>query len=102
MRWNTRHQPRKGEKFNDKDRGPYRANGYVVDIDWDQQQIQVKFWTKEDDVFEWAYYSFDEIDGCWTEKFGGTWVMVDEPGDWLLALLWKLRKQRELGYIFGS
>ena len=94
------HRPRARELVNDKSRGPYRANGYIQRVWWSEQEIQVAFWTKEDGVMEYDSYDFDEFLGCWTERCGGVWILVEEEVDelqWVRAFLWKQRKLKEMG-----
>lgn len=85
MRYKFDHQPRRGEKFNDQSRGPYRSNGYILDIHWREQEVVVKFYCKDPSSHEMNSYSFDEIEGCWTEAYGGTWIVneTDTESNWL-------------------
>lgn len=78
FRWS--HIPRRLDKFNDRNRGPWRSNGYIYHILWkeDPKEVLVKFWTKVDDVYETDSYTFDEIEGNWTDSFGGTWIIPKE------------------------
>lgn len=73
------HRPQRGDKFNDRNRGPWRSNGFVHAILWkeDPKEVIVKFWTKTERM-ESDSYTFDELEGNWTDHFGGTWIIPKE------------------------
>lgn len=79
LRWE--HRPRRGDKFHDSNRGAWRSNGYILDVLWgeDPKEVVVKFYTKEHKVYETDTYTFDDIEGKWTDKHGGTWLIDEGP-----------------------
>ena len=73
-------KPRKGQRFWDGDRPAPDRNGEVIrvlreDDEWDvweEGEVIVQFPSGKTES-----YIFEDIDGKWTDKFGGTW-MVNE------------------------
>ena len=52
-----------------------QPNGYIVNIRWDDEEIDVKF--HDADGTEVAY-NFDEFESTWTDNYGGVWMLNDE------------------------
>lgn len=69
----VRQQLQYGQKFWAK--GRKQPNGKVVDIDWPSEEIQVRYY----DTNEIESFTFDELDGKWTDRYGGTWYITQEP-----------------------
>lgn len=101
FRWD--HLPRRGDKFHDSSRGPGKGNnGIIIHVLWDEdpKEVLVKFFVNKQffrqmpapgkgqalpekisyDLCAVESYTFDEIEGRWTDKFGGSWVL-DEGED---------------------
>lgn len=95
-RWD--HSPRIGDLFNDRSRGPWRSNGFIKHIFWKNapKEVMVMFWTKGT-AMEAETYEFDEIEGKWTDRYGGTWLMEEHPNDRDAAI----RIQAILKAVFG-
>lgn len=96
------HKPRIGDKLNDKSRGPYRANGYIAKIHWRDEEVTVKFYTRNhyngnDQYANWEYseYSFDQLDFCWDEVFDYYVIPATEVSvNWLEGFITKLKEER--------
>ena len=65
--------PRRGEKVwqaisHDGSRG---RNGIIAQVEYETKEVIV-LWLTTGQV---ESYSFDDLEGCWTDKFGGTYIL---------------------------
>lgn len=71
-------RPRRGHPFWDGSREPTSRTGEIISVIrnddewdvWEDGEVVVKF--PDGNI---QSYIFEEIDGCWTDKFGGTWMI---------------------------
>lgn len=70
------HKPRRGDKVNDRRRGPYRSNGFVICVLYDDgpSEVLCSFPNKEGRP-ETEYYDFSEFEFSWTDSFGGVFEL---------------------------
>lgn len=70
----VRHKPAIGDKVHDFRRVPH-ANGSINRILYDDgpSEIIVKY----DDGL--VYYDYTDFDYCWTDRYGGTYILDKEP-----------------------
>lgn len=58
--------------------GRPQANGYILHIDWTDEEIIVCFpaiYTFEKTI---ETYTFEQMEGTWADKHGGTWMLQQE------------------------
>lgn len=61
-------EPEVGDKFWDSE----LFSGKIEGIDWASRTVYVTFWEKGSRTYE-----FDDLLGCWTEAYGGTWQYIN-------------------------
>lgn len=67
-----RHFPARGDKVNDRNRKAPYQNGFVVCVLYDDgpSEVLVDF-----DNEKCVSYDYDEFKYCWTDKFGGCYII---------------------------
>ena len=49
-----------------------QPNGKIICVDWEFHCVKVMFEGKDKIVKD---YSFEDLDGAWTDQYGGTWMI---------------------------
>ena len=62
--------PRVGDKVWNQNSIDNQPNGYICQVIWDEREVIVKYYDNRSEVIGW-----DELDGNWTDKFGGTYIL---------------------------
>lgn len=71
------HRPRRGDKFWDRNRFKdfgEQPNGTITDIEWDDGECEITVTFMDHHRTKEQYFLVD-IEGCWEECFGGTWMV---------------------------
>lgn len=62
--------PRVGDKVWNQNRFDDQPNGYIIQVIWADREVIIKYYDRSSEVMSW-----DELDGSWTDKFGGTYIL---------------------------
>jgi hypothetical protein len=58
-----------------------QPNGYVLNIDWEERELLVKFLGNKTDFLKGSgdveEYSFDQFEGCFHKEHDGIWMLYD-------------------------
>lgn len=67
-----------------------QPNGYIANIFWDEKELLVQYY----DDPERMIYTFEELDGQWTDLFGGTYIII--PHESIDELKQKIKEINDL------
>jgi len=64
--------PHVGDKVWNQNKIDDQPNGYICQVIWDEREVIVKYYDNKgtSEVLSW-----DELDGNWTDKLGGTYIL---------------------------